>query len=369
MSKLSNNKALGDKYQVIIGDSRQKLKELPSSCVHTVVTSPPYFQLRDYGVDGQIGLEKTIPEFLEVMTEIFNEVYRVLRPDGTLWLNMGDTYKDGRQLGIPWRLALALQDQGWYLRSDIIWEKPNAIPEPDRKRPSKSHEYIFLFSKGSKYFYDTDAIRTPSHKVVSINDYIDNLGSNTGAHSLRWSAGYKKCSHAATHPVGANKRTVWKVATQPRKDAHFATYPEKLIEPCILAGTSAFGACPLCNAPWSRISEYSQAYKDRLGKSWNDHKNDSMQGQRGCPSFTRDMVRYTIGWEATCKCSMASLMPLKPCTVLDPFAGSGTTGIVAMKNGRNVILIEINPEYGQFIEKNLSEVDVITHDRQLKILS
>jgi len=222
--------------QTLIGDSLTILKIIPDELVDCVVTSPPYWGLRDYGVPGQLGFEKTPEEYVEKMVEIFREVKRVLKKQGTLWLNLGDTYstpqshgnkkfgneklnknrpsrekcvtpkrripkklKSKNLVGIPWRVAFALQADGWYLRSDIIWSKSNPMPESVTDRPTKSHEYIFLISKAPKYFYDKEAVRDPGHNI----------------------------------------RTVWTIATQPYRESHFATYPEKLVERCIKAG------CPI----------------------------------------------------------------------------------------------------------------------------
>ncbi|HTN02199.1 MAG TPA: site-specific DNA-methyltransferase [Planctomycetaceae bacterium] len=213
------------------GDSLHVLYHLPARSVRSVVTSPPYWGLRDYGIDGQIGLEETLPQFINRLIAVFSEIKRVLTDDGTLWLNIGDGYTSGNRgyraadkknparamsvrpdtpdglkpkdlMGIPWRLAFALQQDGWYLRSDIVWNKPNAMPESVKDRPTRSHEYVFMFSKSENYFYDYQALREP-----------------TPDGKLR------------------NKRSVWNVNTQPTQGAHFATFPPALIEPCILASS------------------------------------------------------------------------------------------------------------------------------------
>lgn len=359
-------------FEILIGDCRKVLKTLPDSSVHCVVTSPPYLGLRDYGVEGQIGLEGTIDDFLDAMRDVFNEVNRVLRPDGTLWMNLGDTYKDKELMGIPWKSAFCLQnsDPRWYLRSDIIWHKSNPVPEPDRKRPTSAHEYLFLLTENKKYFYDTDAIRDVQGDEPDPDEYKKGLGSNTGADSLRWSAGYKKVSHQLTHPSGRNKRSVWKAAedeflqflqwkilnacqqtdvwkipTKGYPGNHFATFPPKLVEPCIMAGTSEKGCCPACGAPWSRITEPSPEYKEKLGASWHDHKDDLGRGQRGVPAAFRGApTRITTGWQPGCECDAGEPVP---CTVLDPFNGVGTTGVVARRLFRNYIGIELNPEYAE----------------------
>jgi DNA modification methylase len=288
-------------WQIVQGDALAVLKTLSSESVYTCITSPPYWGLRDYGVPGQIGLEPTFEEFLERLISVFREVRRVLRVDGTCWVNMGDCYlaqkgdgfngqkrfdaknlnislprpawlKRKDLLGQPWRLAFALQDDGWYLRSDIIWHKLNPLPESVTDRPTKSHEYVFLLSKSEQYYYDADAIREP-HQSTALppgnksRRYFDSDTNHLGHNKLRPDRAH------AFHPRGKNKRTVWTIPVEPYPEAHFATFPTKLVEPCILAG------CPVGG------------------------------------------------------------------TVLDPFSGSGTTGVVALRHGRSFIGIELNAEY------------------------
>lgn len=330
------------KNKILIGDVFPKLKEIPSGHVNTCVTSPPYWGLRDYGVDGQIGLEKTPEEFIDKMVFLFREVKRVLRDDGTLWLNLGDSYcstapgtmgdklnqrgilsgvsyrraegsrrhiaetskglKPKDLVGIPWRVALALQDDGWYLRQDIIWHKPNPMPESVRDRCTKSHEYIFLLSKSQKYYYDYEAIKEPTDNIKgNANGFRGgsycNGNTDNSTMGTRTQKGNKKRGHNRDHEgfrykwdsmskeeqqqFGRNKRSVWTVATKPFPGAHFATFPPDLIEPCILAG------CPVGGI------------------------------------------------------------------VLDPFFGSGTTGEVSMKTARNYIGIELNPVYAEMSENRL----------------
>lgn len=301
-----------------IGDCRETLKTIPSNSIHTCVTSPPYFGLRDYGVDGQIGLEQTPEEFVLEMVNVFREVKRVLRDDGTLWLNLGDSYynyrpgkgqalvkqtvsntkqdlpdvcarrgnklaglKEKDLIGIPWRVAFALQADGWYLRQDIIWHKPNPMPESVRDRCTKAHEYIFLLSKSPKYYFDYEAIKEPAKEYKT----QDRGPGNWGVQEIGI-PGEHKSRGRTSGPVGngsdkRHKRSVWTVATNPYKGAHFATFPPALIEPCILAG---------------------------------------------CP---------------------------KDGTVLDPFGGAGTTAIVAEKNGRNSILCELNGEYAKLARERI----------------
>lgn len=225
----------GHQLRLLVGDCVDSMRSLPEKSVNCCVTSPPYYGLRDYGVDGQIGLEKDPEEYIHSLVSVFKEVHRVLSDDGTLWLNMGDSYGKNKQLlGMPWRLAFALQADGWILRQDIIWHKPNPMPESVTDRCTKAHEYIFLFSKGKKYFYDADAIKTPVKQDWGTrnrtNGKYHNEGSGLAPHS-----GLEKSYQTA------NKRSVWSVTSKPFKGAHFATFPPELIEPCILAGCPVGG--------------------------------------------------------------------------------------------------------------------------------
>jgi DNA modification methylase len=339
------------------------------------------------------------------MVEIFREVRRVLRKDGTLWLNLGDSYTSGGRetrdpglsvlhpaqpkgtkradtppglkpkdlVGIPWRVAFALQSDGWYLRSDIIWSKPNPMPESVTDRPTKAHEYLFLLTKSARYFYDSEAI-----KERNSEGSIARFGLTDNGQTAKWNTdnnkrdgrtdGTKSNEGFRDHvPLNRNKRSVWTVATAPYPEAHFATYPPDLIKPCILAGTSAKGCCAKCGAPWERIveetAEYS-AYKQTHG--WQDGNDQPRVGygvkrQAAQTHHVLPQKNKTIGWQPTCdhfQCSgdvdvygnSATDQPI-PCTVLEPFAGSGTTGAVALELGRKAILIELNPKYVELIDQ------------------
>jgi DNA modification methylase len=302
------------------GDSLEILKTLPSQSINTVVTSPPYYGLRDYGMNGQIGNEETPEEYIQRLVDVFREIKRVLKDDGTIWVNIGDTYcstapgtmgdphfiKECKQetnnarkryrgltpegmkpkdlMGIPWMLAFALRADGWFLRQDIIWHKPNPMPESVRDRCTKAHEYIFLLSKSQMYYYDNESIKEPTvYPTGSRKD--KQRGDFKGKYHAHEDFKHISDSFRAIRDF-RNKRDVWTVATKPFKGAHFATFPPELIEPCILAG------CP---------------------------KNG---------------------------------------VVLDPFFGSGTTGLVATKHNRNFVGIELNPEYIKIAEKRLSEVQL-----------
>jgi DNA modification methylase len=366
------------KHTILNGDVIDCLRSLPDACVQCVVTSPPYWGLRDYGVEGQIGLEPTPEAYVEKMVEVFREVKRVLRDDGTLWLNLGDSYagsgKAGNNpeyqkrhtqfgkieikermgkptpskkiglkpkdlVGIPWRVAFALQEDGWYLRSDIIWSKPNPMPESVTDRPTKSHEYVFLLAKQARYFYDADAVRE-AH--VSVDQSPRKSGVGNGLNRTDRGVGREFFGN----PAGRNRRTVWEIATQPMPEAHFATFPEALVEPCIKAGTSERGACPECGAPWRRVVERLPV----TGR--NENKTPaSAHAAVKCSRAGESHVK-TVGWEPSCGCETQDGEPV-PCIVLDPFGGSGTVAKVARDLGRSSISCELNPEYVEIAKKRL----------------
>jgi DNA modification methylase len=297
--------------RIIQGDCIETLKQLEEQSVNTCITSPPYWGLRDYGETDQLGLEDTPEAFVDNLVKVFREVKRVLRDDGTVWLNLGDSYagnnsrasnngragfgnkregvftKSGKGLkpkdlvGIPWRVALALQADGWYLRQDIIWHKPNPMPESVKDRCTKAHEYIFLLSKSTKYYFDNEAIKEESKTKWNSNNISKQtkIIETNKIKNFRQGKGY----HPDKVQSGRNKRSVWTITTKPFKGSHFATFPKDLIEPCVLAG------CPL------------------------------------------DGV------------------------VLDPFGGSGTTGIVAANNSRNSVLLEVNKEYIDIAESRIKD--------------
>lgn len=234
--------------QIICGDAIAVLRSLPSGSVNSIVTSPPYFGQRDYMAPDQIGREAAPVEYVARLVDVFREAKRVLADNGTLWVNLGDKYEDLQLLGMPWRVALGLQDDGWILRSDIIWHKPNAMPLSVKNRFTTDHEYLFFFAKNRKYFFDADAAREPHvtfserSKMRGGRNHFGKRGStpergkNGGRqnlHDARWDQAF--------HPKGRNRRTVWEVPLSKFPDAHFAVFPEKLIEPCILAGTPQRG--------------------------------------------------------------------------------------------------------------------------------
>lgn len=218
---------------VLLGDCLAKLEEVESESVNCCITSPPYYKQRDYEVEGQIGQEESPESYVEKIVAVMRQVKRVLRNDGTLWLNLGDSYENKQLLGIPWRVALALQADGWYLRSDVIWHKLNVMPEPATDRPVKTHEYFFMLSKSPTYYYDWKAIREPV-KQSSLDRATYGFNSDR-ASTKNGAIHVEKMGTRFVDPDGRRKRTVWTVATESVVDSHDATFPPKLIEPCILA--------------------------------------------------------------------------------------------------------------------------------------
>tara|TARA_R100001594_G_C4027629_1_gene260578 strand:- start:388 stop:1536 length:1149 start_codon:yes stop_codon:yes gene_type:complete len=362
------------------GDVRDVLKSLASESVHCVVTSPPYWGLRDYQTEGQLGLESTPEEYCANMVEVFREVRRVLNSTGTVWLNLGDSYSSGSRttttndtlrgdtpvnvtrtpvvdgikpkdlVGIPWRVAFALQADGWYLRSDIIWNKPNPMPESVTDRPTKAHEYIFLLTKSPKYYYDIDAIKEQAtqdrwggHSPMNRNNSKDKDDIYRGLTRER-----------DMMPEFRNKRSVWEINTHPYPGAHFATYPEKLVEPCILAGTSEKGVCAKCSKPWVKLTEVVSV-PDR---STRDNRIGVIPGRDSATRMnSKEMKRVEkadLGWEPTCECSADTV----PATVLDPFIGSGTTCAVSQRLGRHSIGIDASAEYLDLASKRIGKISM-----------
>jgi len=336
---------------VFYGDAERVLKTLPPGLVQCCVTSPPYWGLRDYSVAGQFGREKTIDEYITRMVGVFREVKRVLRNDGVFWLNIGDAHVDSNRKKIkglkpknlcmiPARMGLALQADGWMLLQENIWSKPNPMPESAPGRTTTAHEKVFHLSKRPRYFYDADAIREEAEygrrEWTNVNGNMASAGGGRGHATVR----------GANPAAGRNKRTVWEIATAPYPGAHFATFPPKLVEPCILAGTSP-RACEICGAPWKRMTERKAMIVRNGPKSggYGSRTTDSLSGTMLSPAQVK-----TIGWQPICSCDNEGK---GRCLVLDPFAGSGTTGEVALKHGRDYLLIELNRDYEKLIRGRL----------------
>ncbi len=242
---------------LVCGDALASLKNIPDNFIQTCITSPPYFGLRNYEIDGQIGLEETPELYISRLVEVFREIKRVLRDDGTLWLNLGDSYARKNLIGIPWRVAFALQHDGWYLRSDIIWQKPNAIPESVKDRPTRSHEYVFLFSKSKKYYYNYEAIKEdavngdPNSPHGSIGTRSKNSGRRKQDEvGKRTYTGFNERYFSKPPLLKRNKRDVWTISVKPFLGSHFATFPPDLVVPCVLAGSSegSVVADPFCGS-------------------------------------------------------------------------------------------------------------------------
>jgi len=374
--------------RLICGDALAELEKLPIESVDCCITSPPYYGLRDYGVSGQIGLESSPEAYVARLVDVFRGVKRVLKDEGTLWLNLGDSFASGGTggcspkstpnggkgvgeseklrlmkqsprkipdglkhkdlIGIPWMVAFALRTDGWYLRSDIIWHKPNCMPESCKDRPTKGHEYMFLLSKSQKYYYDGDAISEPSRtfgKPMAFTSYQAD-GKNVKPSGNEKPENYNK-------PRGAtrNKRTVWTIPTKPFPGAHFAVMPEALVEPCILAGTSEKGYCPACGKAWERQVDR------KVDRNWKECPKDEARREQnlqsdksGLHSQYHEITEITTGWLPSCQCSRDP----QPGVVLDPFFGAGTVGVVAKKLGRRYIGIELNEEYVAIARKRLA---------------
>ena len=429
--------------KLLTGDVLACLAKLPDESVQCVVTSPPYWGLRDYQtarwkggdpgcdhvgteprcksvgpgkqysnegsnrvfsgdcccgarrIDHQLGLERTPEEYVANLVRVFAEVRRVLRPDGTLWMNLGDSYatqspirsrncvgygsrpknhpltprpsqiglKPKDLVGIPWRVAFALQADGWYLRSDIIWHKPNPMPESVRDRPTKAHEYVFLLTKRERYFWDQQAVRegfadermgNPNGGGKYARDlYPNDPHAQSGLRTGIWTKGSER--------GGRNIRSVWTITPKPFKGAHFATFPPALVERCVKAGTSERGACPACGRPWERVTE-RKAVKpvDYHGKNGDMEPNHSARWMlanvrarrlNGEPHDNPFPPAVTLGFRAACTCPPAEPVP---CVVLDPFAGSGTVGLVCKQLGRDFIGIDLNPAYTRMARKRIA---------------
>lgn len=369
------------------GDCRAILSTLPAGSFQTCVTSPPYYGLRSYLPDDhpekhlEIGSEPTPEAYVAALVEVFRAVRHALRDDGTLWLNLGDSYagtggamgqrvtpaKEGWNndvrnhprpartmargrfgdakpkdlLGIPWMVAFALRADGWYLRRDVIWSKPNPMPESVEDRPTTSHEYLFLLSKQPSYFYDAQAIA---------EDGVIPAGTKGAKGSAARAAQPGVNARPPEYKVYSGKRnarSVWQIATQPYPGTHFATMPRALAERCILAGTSERGACPHCGAPWARVVEKTRTFESNTVRAGNEPKGkhgDKLQGGGETGDIRRGPVVHatTTGWAPSCACPANTPVP---CAVLDPFGGAGTTALVADRIRRDATIIDLNPEY------------------------
>jgi DNA modification methylase len=363
---------------IINGNSITALRSLPDQSAQCCVTSPPYWGLRSYLPKNhpdkarEIGQEPTPEAFVETMVQVFREVRRVLHDSGTLWLNLGDSYTGNASSGgygkqdtncrlesmmtktgsglkpkdlcmMPWRVALALQADGWWLRSVIVWHKKSCMPESVTDRPTNSWEPIFLLAKSAKYFYDAEAVKEP---VSEFSDF--NRNGNKGATPYDIGAGKpgsRLGNGSRGDASGRNQRNVWTLGPEPYSEAHFATFPTEIPRRAILAGTSAKGCCPKCFAPWERVVE---RHTSTSGQKQGYTRDCSMRNDGERAGSWTDHHITTLGWQPGCKCNAGEPIP---CTVLDPFGGSGTTGQVALELGRRAVLVELNPDYVHLIHK------------------
>lgn len=460
----------GRGYAILNCDVLEGLAHLPDNSVQCVVTSPPYYGLRAYGTNpqvwdgdpecehewgselpchypgqveqskwkiaeiagkgqtagsgqycqrcgawkGELGLEPTPSLYVQHMVQVFREVRRVLRDDGTLWLNIGDSFYGGKGsngnskarrtakergyqqsggtvmidtgpldipqeglkpkdlIGIPWRVAFALQADGWWLRQDIIWQKLNPLPESVEDRCTKAHEYVFLLTKSQKYFYDHEAVKEPAVTSVEAQRI-----KNKTRHEKRGKGDQEGIYHARgeaapfSNPRSTrNRRSVWTIPTKPFRGAHFAVMPPDLVEPCVLAGTSEAGCCAQCGAPYKRVIEKTTSFEGGSGRA--GRTPDEIEGKWGDKRSGKNILlgpvvsSSTLGWVPTCSCGSEDR---SPCIVLDPFNGAATTGLVALQHGRRYLGIELNPEYVEIsrtrlenrseIKEQKTEVDIL----------
>ena len=344
---------------ILHGDCIETLKKLDDKSINTCITSPPYWKLRNYNdEEKQLGLEETPEEFVDNLVKVFREVKRVLRDDGTVWLNLGDSFLPNKQLGcMPFRVALALQVDGWYLRQDIIWHKPNPMPESVKDRCTKAHEYIFLLSKNVKYYFDNEAIKEDSVRAGKIpkgKKYSSELADDKiGGKHTRETLNEK--------PVASkrNKRSVWTVTTKPFKGAHFATFPMDLIEPCVLAGCPE-KICVECGKPYQRVMQQPKPLEVKRGRRAGT--DDRLIGGV-LDKYKRENPPIDLGVQKQCDCETNET---KAGTVLDPFGGSGTTGIVAVNHNRNAVLCELNEEYIEIAKNRINEQAGFYADTKIK---
>lgn len=389
--------------QILTGDCRTTLATLPEKSVQCCVTSPPYFGLRDYKVAGQIGLEPTPDEYVREMVAVFSAVRRVLKDDGVLWLNLGDSY--ARQAGddstrgtpnvgghkramdagadrsgmgnnrppsgfkpkdlllIPARVAMALQADGWYLRAACPWIKRNGMPDSTQDRPTQCVETMFMLTKSKKCYYDAEAVKVAAKGADRVRN--DRFGGNkhdgeTTMHSdgsqftgatkrLRRTSDWFFESWQGLLLDSDDEPSAFVVNLKGYKEAHFATFPPKLVEPCILAATSEKGECPECGRVWERVVEKTNTPDPSYnGSTFTDGKTGARDGGDRTQPGDR-FLKVTTGWRPQCQCGT----PPVPQIVLDPFGGSGTTAEVARQHGRNAILCELNADYVTLAHKRL----------------
>lgn len=422
-----------ERNKIICGDWKEVARTLAPASIDCIITSPPYYGLRDYGtatweggepdcdhippntytvngphkcghteaanfyrgkcgkcgavrIDRQLGQEKTPEEYINSLVEGFRILRAALKDTGTLWVNIGDSYSSkpsgddpntkstlqgGKKnqaeahkrpdksnppgikpkdlIGIPWMLAFALRADGWYLRQDIIWNKPNVMPESVTDRCTKSHEYIFLLSKSPRYYFDAEAI-----KENAVTPADAKAGHKFGGNKTDETANSNQVGKKWEYSPKRNKRSVWTVSPKPFKGAHFAAYPHELIDPCIMAATSERGNCAACGAPWSRILEpvinvkHTGATDSQYPQGSTANRLAMLRQAASEQGGEYTGEKKTVGWEPTCKCGISETVPA---IVYDPFMGSGTTASAAKSLGRDYQGSELNPDYMPINEK------------------
>ena len=344
--------------RIICGDCLEVLKQLPDESVNCCITSPPYWALRDYGVEGQLGLEPTFQEYLDKLIIIFDEVKRVLRKDGTCWVVLGDTYGGFRKgsnikfkaqgldkclLQIPARFAIMMIDRGWRLRNEIIWQRPNNIPSSVRDRFTMDYEKVYFFTKNKKYWF-TQQFEEYAESSKSRMKYPRYNKNSKGA-----SGQYAVVNDTYKINYGRNKRCVWSISTKPFKGPHYAVFPSDLIEPMIKAGCPEF-ICKKCGRPRDVIIQ--KTVVDQKNKKPYTAETSWIRHGTGATTLGSTNV-YEVTGLTDCGCNSGWDKGI----VLDPFIGSGTTGLVAKQLGRDFIGIELNPDYCKLAEERLKNLD------------
>lgn len=416
---MSDGDLVMDDVRILLGDARERLADLADGSAQCIVTSPPFWGLRDYGHGDQIGAEDSPGQWVDALVETLRGARRVLREDGVMWLEVGDTYnnravsrtsshqgglgftnegietswadhtkngstrmsivdgdlKEKDLIGAPWMLAFALRADGWYLRSDTIWARPNPMPESVLDRPTKAHSYVFLLTKSARYYYDADAIREAHTGWVQLEDgtwknlnggpAIGNRAAVGRPDSPELSGNMAPGKEITPHPAGRNARSVWSIPTEATPFAHFATMPQALAERSIKAGTSEHGCCAECGAPWVRLVERADAPAEQTARQANltkiqvERTGGTSSGGQASTTFGLSSAemprRETIGWAPSCTHDAAVV----PCTVLDPFMGSGTTALVARRLGRHSLGVELNAEYVAIAADRLKQMSLL----------
>ncbi len=334
----------------LVGDAFERLRGLPSASIDCVVTSPPYYQLRDYGVDGQLGLEATVAEWVESLRAVFNEVARVLKPAGALWLNLGDAYSRHVRYGAPpkslllapERLVLALTRDGWRLRNKVVWSKPNAMPHSVRDRLNTTHDFVYLMVRSPRYFFDLHAIREPHRSRHGHRGRVPVCPPEAVGPLADPNLGLARTRPDGLpgHPLGKNPGDVWTIPTRGYKGAHFATFPPELVRRPLLS-TCPARICVICGSPWQTV-----AAERRIGRVVRIRRDPFVRRYPTRYEVVRDGMRLAPG----CDCDGGT----RPGVVLDPFFGTGTVAVVAEQLGRDWLGIELNPDYARLAEQRIA---------------